>query len=52
MITNTLPGVARLMDEIRQTKPFASLEEQVFLELQLTADRLLAARSAGPRRPV
>jgi DNA-binding MarR family transcriptional regulator len=30
------------MEEIRQTKPFASLEEQVFLELQLTADRLLA----------
>ncbi len=30
------------MDEIQQTKPFASLEEQVFLELQLTADRLMA----------
>jgi DNA-binding MarR family transcriptional regulator len=35
--------VVRLIDEIRQTRPFASLEEQVFLELQLTADRLLAA---------
>ena len=37
--------MARLVDEIRQTKPFASIEEQVFLELQLTADRLLAGAS-------
>jgi DNA-binding MarR family transcriptional regulator len=34
--------VPRLQDEIHQTKPFASLEEEVYLELQVTADRLLA----------
>ena len=45
VITNNLSLVARLVDEIRQTKPFASIEEQVFLELQLTADRLLAGAS-------
>jgi DNA-binding MarR family transcriptional regulator len=37
--------VARLQDEIKQTKPFASVEEEVFVELQLTADRLAGAVS-------
>jgi DNA-binding MarR family transcriptional regulator len=35
--------MARLRDELRQTKPFGSLEEEVYLELQLTADRLAGA---------
>jgi DNA-binding MarR family transcriptional regulator len=32
--------VRTLQAEIKQTKPFASLEEEAFLALQLTADRL------------
>jgi DNA-binding MarR family transcriptional regulator len=32
---------ARLKDEIRQTKPFESLEAEVFLNLMRTADELL-----------
>ena len=31
----------RLKDEIRATKPFASLEQEVFLNLQRTADSLM-----------
>ena len=33
-----MPG--NLQTEIRQTKPFASLEEEAYLALQLTADRI------------
>jgi len=32
--------MAGVQEEIRQTRPFASLEEEAFLALQLTADRL------------
>ncbi len=35
-----MPG--QIQTEIRQAKPFASLEEETFLNLQRTADRLLA----------
>jgi DNA-binding MarR family transcriptional regulator len=38
--------VKSVQDEIRQTKPFATREEEAFLALQLTADRL-ARRSAA-----
>ena len=37
--TNIVPGVS-LRKEIKQTKPFASLEEEAFLGLQRTADAL------------
>ena len=32
--------VPKLQDELKQTKPFASLEEEVYLNIQLTAERL------------
>jgi DNA-binding MarR family transcriptional regulator len=38
---NEYIGHLRLREEIHQTKPFGSLEEEVYVELQLTADRLL-----------
>ncbi|MBK8101108.1 MAG: MarR family transcriptional regulator [Planctomycetes bacterium] len=34
--------MSRLQQEIKQTKPFTSLAEETFLNLQRTADRLLA----------
>lgn len=43
LITNTLHRMSRrLQAELRQSKPFGSLEEEVYLELQLTAQ--VAAR--------
>lgn len=38
-IVGRMPG--RLQDEIKQTKPFTSLEEEVFLNLQRTSDALM-----------
>ena len=38
--------VARLQDEIRQTRPFASPEEEAFLNLQRTANLLSQALAA------
>jgi len=40
----------RLQDEIKQRKPFASLEEEVYLNLQRTADAL-ARRVAAALKP-
>ena len=41
VITTILPVVGRqLQKELKQTKPFASLEEEVYLNIQLTAERL------------
>jgi DNA-binding MarR family transcriptional regulator len=42
--------MSRLKDEIRQTKPFLSLEEEVFLEVQRTAE-VLARRTVEVLRP-
>lgn len=41
VITSILLGVTtRLQKELKQTKPFASREEEVYLNIQLTAERL------------
>lgn len=42
----------RLEDEIRQTKPFRSMEEEAFVSIQRTADDLLhrVAQTLKPRR--
>ena len=34
--------MSKLRDEIKQTRPFASLEQEAFLNLQRTADKLMA----------
>jgi len=42
--------MTRLKDEIRQTKPFLSLEEEVFLQVQRTAE-VLARQAVEVLRP-
>ena len=37
--------MSRLQQEIKQTRPFSSLAEETFLNLQRTADRLLAGEA-------
>jgi DNA-binding MarR family transcriptional regulator len=39
--TNIVEAVGRLRKEIKQTRPFVSLEEEAFLGLQRTADALM-----------
>ena len=41
VITSILPAVVtKLQKKLKQTKPFASREEEVYLNIQLTAERL------------